>query len=152
MTAKAKTDSSTSLRNDKQKRLVGGGGGFAGFYFFEEPDDADTEEAEEGEPAEDVDEGPVGGLALELLIEAGLGWGGGVGFAEVASEESSQVAEAVLVLLAGEGDGVDDQVLVDGAAAVRSVWAMEMPMEPPTLRMRLKRPLALPICLLSSVP
>ena len=26
---------------------------------------------------------------------------------------------------------------------------MEMPMEPPTLRMRLKRPLALPICSLS---
>ena len=43
--------------------LVGSGRGFAGLYFFEEPDYAYAEEAEEGEPAEDVDEGPVGGLA-----------------------------------------------------------------------------------------
>ena len=43
--------------------LVGAGGGFAGFYFFEEPDYAYAEETEEREPAEDVDEGPVGGLA-----------------------------------------------------------------------------------------
>ena len=57
--------------------LVGAGGRFAGFYFFEEPDYAYAEEAEEREPAEDVDEGPVGGLALELLIEPGLGWIGG---------------------------------------------------------------------------
>jgi len=57
-----------------------------GFYFFEEPDDAYAEETEEREPAEDVDEGPVGGLALELLIEAGLGRIGGIGFAEVAGE------------------------------------------------------------------
>src|SRR5229473_2700217 len=80
---------------------MGSGGGFAGFYFFEEPDDAYAEEAEEGEPAEDVDEGPVGGLALELTVEGGCGRVCGVGFAEVG----------------GEGDGVDDLVLVDGAAA-----------------------------------
>jgi len=42
--------------------LVDAGGGLAGFYFFEEPDEEDAGYAEEGEPAEDVDEGPVGGL------------------------------------------------------------------------------------------
>jgi hypothetical protein len=46
-----------------ERDLVCAGGWFAGFYFFEEPDDAYAEEAEEREPAEDVDEGPVGGLA-----------------------------------------------------------------------------------------
>ncbi len=48
---------------DVDGMLVGSGGRLAGFYFFEEPDDAYAEEAEEREPAEDVDEGPVGGLA-----------------------------------------------------------------------------------------
>src|SRR5438445_3128032 len=97
--------------------LVGSGGGFAGFYFFEEPDDAYAEEAEEGEPAEDVDEGPVGGLALQLQIESGLGGIGGVGLAEVAGEAAGQTVERVLELLAGERDGVDDLVLMNGAAA-----------------------------------
>src|SRR5258707_2512091 len=98
-------------------RSVGAGGGFTGLYFFEEPDDAYAEEAEEGEPAEDVDEGPVGGLALELLIEGGCGGVGGVGFAEVGGEGLGHVVQAVLELLAGAGDGVDDLVLMDGAAA-----------------------------------
>ncbi len=100
---------------------MGAGGGFAGFYFFEEPDDADAEEAEEGEPAEDVDEGPVGGLALELLIERGLGGGEGVGGAEgsllLPAKKLLEIGEGVLELLAGEGDGVDDLVLMNGAAA-----------------------------------
>src|SRR5258708_18586881 len=100
-----------------QLRLVGAGGGFAGFYFFEEPDDADAEEAEEREPAEDVDEGPVGGLALEFLIQLGLCRIGGVGLAEVAGESAGHAVERVLELLAGDGDGVDDLVLMDGAAA-----------------------------------
>src|SRR5271163_3520101 len=43
--------------------LVGAGWGFAGLHLFQEPDDADAEEAEEGEPTEDVDKGPEGGLA-----------------------------------------------------------------------------------------
>ena len=38
------------------------GRGLAGFYFLEEPDQDDAGEAKEGQPAEDVDEGPVGGL------------------------------------------------------------------------------------------
>ncbi len=100
---------------------MGSGGGFAGFYFFEEPDDAYAEEAEKGEPAKDVDEGPVGGLALELLVECGLGWGESVGGAEGTAAGTTEVVlkgvEAVLELLAGAGNGVDDLVLVDGAAA-----------------------------------
>ena len=43
-------------------RLVDSGWGFAGLYFFEEPDGADAGDAEDGEPTEDVDEGPVEGL------------------------------------------------------------------------------------------
>ncbi len=46
------------------RRLVGSGGAFAGFYFFEEPDNSYAEKTKEREPAEDVDEGPVGGLTL----------------------------------------------------------------------------------------
>ena len=65
-------------RNDdflagENRDLVGAGGGFAGFYFLEEPDDSYAEETEEGEPAEDVYEGPVGGLALELPVHRRLG-------------------------------------------------------------------------------
>src|SRR5258708_27634698 len=102
-----------------QLRLVGAGGGFAWFYFFEEPDDAYAEEAKEGEPAEDVDEGPVGGLALQLLVECGLRRTERVVGAEdaAAAEVILKGAELILELLAGEGDGVDDLVLVDGAAA-----------------------------------
>src|SRR6185437_6971984 len=66
--------------------LVGACGAFAWFYLLEEPDDDDAAEAEQGEPAEDVDEGPVEGLALELLVEHGLGRVGGVGFAEESGE------------------------------------------------------------------
>ena len=47
---------------------------FAGFHFFEEPNDADAEEAEEREPTEDVNKGPVGGLPAQLLIHRRLGW------------------------------------------------------------------------------
>src|SRR5271168_871441 len=97
-------------------RLVGAGGRFAGLYFFEEPDDADAEETEEREPAEDVDEGPVGGLALELVVHRRLGGGECVGFAKVAGKGLSRGSEGVLELLAGERDGVDDLVLVNGAA------------------------------------
>src|SRR5258708_9952669 len=91
-----------------QLRLVGAGGGFTGLYFFEEPDDAYAEEAEEGEPAEDVDEGPVGGLALELLIEGGCGGGGGGGFAEGGGEGLGRVVQGVLGMLAGAGGGGAD--------------------------------------------
>ncbi len=97
--------------------LVGSGGGFAGFYFLEEPDDSYAEEAEEGKPAEDVYEGPVGGLALELTVEGRLRGGEGIGGAEGIGEEFLQVAQGVLELLAGLGDVVGDQVLVDGGAA-----------------------------------
>src|SRR5665213_3195038 len=45
----------------RQAGLVGAGGAFAGLDFFEEPDGDDADEAEDGGPAEDVDEGPVGG-------------------------------------------------------------------------------------------
>src|SRR5258708_38554174 len=86
-----------------QLRLVGAGGGFAGFYFFEEPDDADAEEAEEGEPTEDVDEGPVGGLALKLHVMGGLGWVGGGGFGGVSGEGSGRRYGGDLVFLAGVG-------------------------------------------------
>ncbi len=44
------------------RNSVGAGWGFAGFYFFEEPDDAYADEEDDGEPAEDVDEGPFEGL------------------------------------------------------------------------------------------
>ncbi len=56
-------------------RSVGSGGGFAGFDFLEEPDAADAGEEDDGEPAEDIDEGPVEGLSLELLVEEALGHG-----------------------------------------------------------------------------
>ncbi len=109
------------LVTDSYRGLVGSGGGFAGFYFFEEPDDADAQEAEEREPAEDVDEGPEQGLALELLVHRCLGGGEAVGGAEGsaadAAEESLQGTELVLELLAGDGDGVDDLVLMNGSAA-----------------------------------
>src|SRR5580704_5337281 len=98
-------------------RLVGSGGAFAGLYFFEEPDDADAEEAEEREPAEDVDEGPVGSLTSELLVERGLGGAQSVGVTEPAGEKLSRGLHRVLKLLASDGDGVDDLVLVDGTAA-----------------------------------
>ena len=96
---------------------MGSGGGFAGLYLFEEPDDSDAEEAEEGQPAEDVYESPVSGLTLELLVKEGLGGVGGVGCAEVASYCVGGRVDAVLELLAALGNVVDDQVLVDGAAA-----------------------------------
>ncbi len=111
----AQDDTSFIVRRTNEG-LVGSGGGFAGFYFFEEPDDSYTEEAEEGEPAEDVDEGPVGGLAAELAVESGLGGREGVGGAEVGGEEVLEIAEGVLELLAGLRDGVEDLVLVDGGA------------------------------------
>ena len=99
---------------------MGAGWGFAGFYFFEEPDYSYAEEAEQREPAEDVDEGPVGGLAAELLVDHCLRGGEGVGWAEGAAaggaEEALKSGELILELLAGDGDGVDDQILVDGAA------------------------------------
>src|SRR5438552_4139791 len=105
----------------RTKALVGSDGGLAGFYFFEEPDDAYAEEAEEGEPAEDVDEGPGRGLALELQIKRRLGGSEAVGRSEGsaagAAEESLKGVERVLELLAGEGDGVENFVLVYGAAA-----------------------------------
>ena len=87
------------------------------------------------------------------MIEAGLGGCGGVGFAEVAGEGLRHGAERVLELLAGlTGTELRISFWWTAVRRVRSVCAMEMPIEPPTLRMRLKRPLALPICLLSSVP
>jgi hypothetical protein len=60
--------------------LVSAGGGFfAGFDFAEEPDQAEAEEAEQGGPAKDVDEGPEQGLAAELLVDLALCSGRGVG-------------------------------------------------------------------------
>ena len=56
---------STPLRSDWDDavmELVGSGWAFAGFYFFEEPDNSYAEKTKEREPAEDVDEGPIGGL------------------------------------------------------------------------------------------
>jgi hypothetical protein len=48
--------------------LMGPGRGFARFYLAQEPDYGYAEEAKEGKPAEDVNEGPERGLALELLV------------------------------------------------------------------------------------
>ena len=96
---------------------MGAGGGFAGLYFFEEPDDSYAEEAEEREPAEDVYEGPVGSLTLELAVEGCLRRSEGVGGAEGVGEELLQVAEGVLELLASPGNVVGDQVLMDGGTA-----------------------------------
>jgi hypothetical protein len=103
--------------------LVSSGGAFAGLHLFEEPNDADAEEAEQREPAEDVNKGPVGGLAAQLLIHRRLGGGKGVGSAEGAATwaTTTEVAlkglELILELLAGARDGVDDLILVDSAAA-----------------------------------
>ena len=47
-----------SKMTGSRERLVGSGRRFAGFYFFEHPDGEDAAEAEEREPAEDIDEGP----------------------------------------------------------------------------------------------
>ncbi len=52
--------------------LVDAGWGLAGFYFLEEPDEEDAGDAEQGEPAEDVDEGPVGRLLGQHLVEGAL--------------------------------------------------------------------------------
>ena len=143
-------------RKATAEQLVGAGGAFAGFYFFEEPDDAYAEEAEEREPAEDVDEGPVGGLALELLVDRGLGGGEGVGVAEGAAAGPAEVCPEGVELFWNCWPVMGTELMIwfwwTALRRVRRVWATEMPMEPPTLRMRLKRPLALPICLLSSVP
>ena len=65
---------------------MGGGGRVAGVDFFEEPGDGKAEEAEQGEPAEDIDEGPEGGLAVEFAVEQGLGGMEGVGWAEGVGE------------------------------------------------------------------
>ena len=87
----------------RRETLVGACGGFAGFHFLEEPDDDHAEEAEEREPAKNVDEGPCGGLALKLLVEAGLRGGEGVGVSIVggegllgALEEGAAVAQSAL--------------------------------------------------------
>jgi len=108
-------------------RLVGSGGAFAWFYFLEEPDDDDAGEAEEGEPAEDVDEGPGGGLAEELVVEGGAGGeegvvgahGGSEGVLGVAEEGSGYGSGGVYAALAEDasGAGVEDFGLVDGGAA-----------------------------------
>ena len=96
---------------------MGAGWGFAGFYLFEEPDDAYAEEAEEREPAEDVDEGPERGLATELLVECGLGGIDGVRLSVGVSQELGHAAEGVLKLLASARDIVDDLILMDVGAA-----------------------------------
>lgn len=57
--------------------LMRGGGGFAaGLDFFEEPDEGDAAEAEQGDPAEDIDEGPEARLLEDLLVDLGVGSGG----------------------------------------------------------------------------
>src|SRR5258707_6906850 len=70
------------------RQLGGSGGGLAGLYFFEEPGYADAEETEERKPGEDVDEGPVGGLALEFHVETRLCRFGVVGFAGLTCESA----------------------------------------------------------------
>ena len=67
--------------------------------------------------AEDVDEGPEGGLAAEFSVEEGLGGVEGVGGAEGVGEGVLDAGEGVLEGAAGEGDGVDDLILVDGGVA-----------------------------------
>ena len=54
---------------------------------------------------------------MELLIEESLGRVGGVGSTEVAGYGVGGGVDAVLELLAGLGDVVDDQILMDGRAA-----------------------------------
>ena len=50
------------------------GGAAARLDFFEEPDESDAAEAEQGDPSEDVDEGPEERLLGEFAVE--LAWAG----------------------------------------------------------------------------
>jgi hypothetical protein len=48
--------------------------GFARLHLLEHPDDEDAEEAEKGEPSEDIDEGPVRSLTQKLTIQGCVRW------------------------------------------------------------------------------
>ncbi len=79
------------------------GGGFAWFDLLKEPDEDDAAHAEDGEPAEDVDEGPLQRLATELLVELDLRGQLGVGCAEVAADGLLRSLQIVLIGCAGLG-------------------------------------------------
>src|ERR1017187_1207349 len=95
-------------------RLVSSGGRFTGLDLLEQPGDRQADEAEDREPAEDVDEGPESGLTSELLIEKALRRGEGVARAKGVGKRVAGVVDRILELLATEWDAVDDLVLVEG--------------------------------------
>ena len=78
----------------------------ARFHLFEEPDDNDAAEAEEREPAEDVNKSPIERLALKFPVEHRLRWVGSIGMAEESAERLCSSAETVLEVLAGDGNGI----------------------------------------------
>lgn len=86
-------------------------------YLLEEPDHDNAGEAEQREPAEDIDEGPTERLALKLPVEHGLRWMSSVRVTEEAAERVGSGSETVLEVLASLRDGIGHEVLMNVAAA-----------------------------------
>src|ERR1017187_2340962 len=96
---------------------VGAGRGSARFDFLEQPRHGEAHKAEDRQPAEDVDEGPEGGLAAELAVDRCLGGGQRVGGSEDVSESVACAGEGVLKLPPCDGNAVEHLVLMHRGAA-----------------------------------
>src|SRR6185437_183455 len=87
----------------------------AGLHLFEEPDHNNAAEAEQRQPAEEIDERPVERLALELSIDHGLRRVRGVVWTEESRQSVSCRGNSILQVLSGTGKGVGHEVLMGGA-------------------------------------
>ena len=123
-----------------------GRGFFTRLYFLEEPDDSDATEAEQSDPAEDINEGPEKRLLADLLIDLSAACGHSIGAAHLAAKEARNHARLLLKPVAGARDRADDVVLVKVAAArEHGLRCGNSDRSADILRSRLKMPLALPI-------
>ena len=70
--------------------MCASGGATARLDFFEEPDESDAAEAEQGDPSEDVDEGPEERLLAEFAVELGRPSDGSLCAAQLTAEEARE--------------------------------------------------------------